>query len=764
MIRISLFETVRSQRGQLLTAELFNSITGDLRIKQICAKIAEEPDHEKQQELKKGLPVATWQAYFEGQRKNELAQPSSLFMLDVDAVDNPYRLWCSILPRHEELGILLAHQTPSTHGLRLVCQCRPEFTTIDECQQWLSAAIGVQHDPACKDWARTSYLVPDEYIYFIDAKKLFRDEPGIVYEVKPCSGSTTPNTQETAGQTRHERQGGHQNEEEGKQPSATVNHPLTTFKGLSLKDIAHEWLILTGGEPVMGERNTRLHNLAHALRYITDFDEAILLAVIPNYGLSESEMRNLIHSACIAPRSTTLPQTLEQVLQKLQRKDDDTHHPIVNYQLPTDEALPPLPPLIKETVKSFPDDFKKAAILCQLPALGALGSKLRAEYLDGRMHSPSFQVSFEAPQANGKSLITELANQLIEPIVKRDTGNRKMEATFTEKVLEAKQKDKQDKLGPRPKGIVRVIPATISVTKLLMRMDNSQGLHLICVAPEIDEVTHAIKREFANYSSLLRVAFDNEVYGQDYASDNSFSGMVNVYFNTLFCGTPKSMRKLYPDVENGLVSRVLFVTVPDQFGKPMPMRSKLTAKEQEEIDQQVARLDAISFAEGTVQNDHVMDMGFLNKVMDSWIAEQREEAMRTNDRTRDTFCRRAAVVGFRAGMLAWFLYGEKDTRSNRKRTTEFARWVATQMLNQHLLRFQIDDNVSNTNRWIEAYKLLDDEFTRDDVERALRITGTSTPLKKVISMWQLGNSIKAIEADKSPSGQLQTVRFRKAGR
>ena len=110
-------------------------------------------------------------------------------------------------------------------------------------------------------------------------------------------------------------------------------------------------------------------------------------------------------------------------------------------------------------------------------------------------------------------------------------------------------------------------------TKLLMRLNNSQGLHLICVAPEVDEVTQAIKREFANYSSLLRVAFDNEIYGQDYASDNSFSGLVHVYFNTLFCGTPKAMRRMYPDVENGLVSRVLFVTVPDQVGKPMPIRS-----------------------------------------------------------------------------------------------------------------------------------------------------------------------------------------------
>ena len=750
---ISFFPSVRAQSGQLLTVELFNSITSKAGIKTLCAEIAAEPDHDKQREMKKQLPIVTWQAHFDGARKNDLAQASGLVMLDVDGVDNPFKLWCSIMPRREELGILLAHQTPSTHGLRLVCKCRSEFTTIDECQQWLASQIGVKHDPACKDWARPSYLVPEEYIYYQDSKGLFEDEPVCLYEVH--TEATPPKSKDTAGQVRNETF-------VGDSQLSTVNSQLSTFKGLSLKDIAHEWLMVTGGEPVTGERNTRLHALAYDLRYITDFDESTLLAIMPTYGLSESEMRGLIHSACLAPRSKGLPQSLQQVLQKMQNQDDDEQQlSTVNAQLSTDDALPPLPPLIKETARSFPDDFKKAAILCLLPSLGTLGSKLRATYIDGRMHSPSFHVSFEAPQANGKSLITELANQLLEPIVKRDEENRKMEAAYNEKVQEAKQKDKTEKLGPRPKGIVRKIPATISVTKLLMRMDNSQGLHLVCVAPEVDEVTQAIKREFANYSSLLRVAFDNDVYGQDYASDNSFSGMVNVYFNTLFCGTPKAMRKLYPDVENGLVGRILFVTVPDQFGKPMPVRGKLTAKEQEEVDRQIARLDAVSFAEGKVQDDHVMDMGFLNRMMDSWITAQREEAVRTNDRTRDTFCRRAAVVGFRAGMLAWFLYGEKDTRTNRKRTGEFACWVATQMLNQHLLRFQIDDRISNTNRWTEAYNLLDDEFTRDDAERALHITCTNTPVKKVISLWQIGGSIKAIETDKAVSGKFQTVRFRK---
>ena len=187
----------------------------------------------------------------------------------------------------------------------------------------------------------------------------------------------------------------------------------------------------------------------------------------------------------------------------------------------------------------------------------------------------------------------------------------------------------------------------------------------------------------------------------------------------------------------------------------------MSEKEVEEVKRQIERLDGISFANGEVQPQHVMDMSFLNRVMKSWIDEQRELAVRTNDRTRDTFYRRAAVVGFRAGMLAWFLYGEKDTRRNRQRTAEFSRWVAKQMLNQFLLRFPQMTTVSNVNRWVDAYNQLGDEFSRQDVQKALYSTGSSSPVKKVISLWQLGGFIKSTEVADAANGNKEAVRFKK---
>lgn len=745
---MSYFSSVKSQKGELLTAEKFNLMTEEPMVKQLCESIARESDHEKQQQMKKQLPGITPNAWFDGARKNELAHPSGNFMLDIDGVENPYQLWRSIIARREELGILLAHKTPSTHGLRLICRCRKEFSSINECQQWLAKEIGVKHDPACKDWARFSYAVPHDYIYYMDSKGLFEDAPEVVYEGIKSDGLTL--TSETV----------------------EVGSQLLAFKGIPLVDIAMEWLRETGGEPVEGERNDRIHKLAYAMRNITDFNEKTLFDILPRYGLTEEEMRSIIHSACIAPRSVGMPKTLKQVLDKMtstaSEDENDDEISLNASETSMNGKLPPLPPLVRQLARVAPLDFVVPTILCLLPLMGTLGSKLRARYLDRNLHSPSFQVSLEAPQASGKSFMARLAKLLLAPIIEHDNIERQREQEYNDKVAELKitgvkvtLENREELLGQRPKGIIRYVPATISITKMLMRMENACGLHLVAVCEEIDTVTKAFKRAISSYSDALRVSFDNGHYGQDYASENSYSGIIPLYYNTLFSGTPKAMRRFYPDVEDGLVSRVLFVTLPDQFGKPMPVWNELSKKEMDEVELQIKRLNEVSIVGEEVQPIHEMQLEFLNRAMDQWLKEQQREAVRTNNRTLDIFCRRAAVVGFRAGMLAWFLYGEKDTRTYRRNTVAFAQWVAGQMLTQHLLRFQIDGTGSNTNHWEEVFKQLPDEFTREDLQRACNQFGKSTPIKNVVYNWRLLGCVEITETVTASNGKQQAVKFRK---
>lgn len=755
MSKFSMFSSVKAQRGERCTHDKFNEVSASPVVRDLCEAIAAETDHDKRGLMKKQLPIITFQAFFAGPRKNALAEPSGVCIYDGDDMEHPREFYeQKVEPRIKELGILYAGMTPSCHGLRLVFAMRPEFGSIAEAQKWMGEQIGWECDPACKDLARASYVVPREYVYYLDPH-LFDDE-------------------ETAAGSLHCEE-----PQPTKQPTSTpaavvVPNESLSFKGIPLASIAHEWLIQTGGEPSEGERNDRLHALALRLRHITDYNEQALLAVMPRYNLGEAEIKAIIHSACTAQR-TGRPKDLQPVLDKLMLEKEDCNDEAdddpstLNSQLTLNSTLSTLnftlPPLIRQIASTAPSDFAIACVLCQLPLLGTLGSKLRARYLDGRMHSPSFQVSLEAPQASGKSFMTRLTETLLAPIIARDAEERQKEQEYLEKLNELKvtnvkvtPKNREELLGQKPKGIIRYVPATISITKLLQRMENARGLHLFALAEEIDTVTKAFKRGFSSYGDLLRVAFDNGRYGQDYASTESFSGMVNTYYNTLFSGTPKAMRRFYPDVEDGLVSRVCFVVLPDQFGKPMPIWGELREKDIEEVNRQLDRLNHVSIVGNTVQDDHVMDLSFLNRYLEKWLTEQQQEAVRTNDRTRDVFCRRAAVIGFRAGMLAWFLYGENDKPVYRKRTVLFARWVADQVLTQHLLRFEINGTGSNINRWEEVFYQMPDEFNREDLQRVLVANGINTPLRSVLYNWRLLCCIEPLSAEGT---KKKDQRFRK---
>lgn len=755
----SLYESVRSSRPIVCTHEVYLKYALSDTVRQLCKQIAAEEDVDKRGELKKGLPIITWQASFEGRRLASEARPSGLFMLDIDHVEVPFELYSKqICNKIDALGIVFVGMTASQHGIRIVAKCRPEFKTIEECQRWLAAELGVEFDGVCKDFARSSFLVTDDYTYFMDGR-MFSEEPqeGTVYEV-----GAKAEREPTATLSLKDA--------ETVVPAALVKpQEEPTYKGIKYSQIAKEWLERNGGEPEKGERNAKLYKLATRLKYIADFDEDMLLSIMPTYGLPASEMKQLVHSAIGGTRATEMPKDLRDVITNIGKRMELVGEAEEYDEITTDASrLPALPPIIRQMTETAPDDFKPAVVLCQLPILGALGSKLRARYLDGRMHSPSFQVSLEAPQASGKSFMTRLVEYELGQMIEHDEEQREKEREYDAKVKEIKmlntkvtQANKDEILGKRPQSLIRYCSPKMSITKLLMRMNDAKGLHLFAVAPEIDTVTKAFKSGFANYSDLLRNAFDNDSYGQDFASENSFSGIVPVYYNTLFSGTPKAMRRFYPDVEDGLVSRVCFVTLPDQFGKPMPVWKELTWEQKAIVDPALVRLNDISIQGDEVQDEHEMKLDWLNAELDRWLKVQQAEAVKNDDRTRDVFCRRAAVVGFRAGMLAYFLYGEKRTPTIMRNVKGFAVWVANMMLNQHLLRFNVNTTYSNVNRWETLFEAMPDEFTREELEMKATAEGVDTPVKMIISKWRLLGCITSTEQGKAKNGSKISIKFKK---
>ncbi len=105
-------------------------------------------------------------------------------MFDADRLTvDPYE----IFQRTQVLGfpwqLRLAHKTSSGHGLRLVCELRPELGNIADNQICLARDLNLMGvlgstgkpvvDDSCIDASRISYAPRREDIYFIDEANLF---------------------------------------------------------------------------------------------------------------------------------------------------------------------------------------------------------------------------------------------------------------------------------------------------------------------------------------------------------------------------------------------------------------------------------------------------------------------------------------------------------------------------------------------------------------------------------------------------------------
>lgn len=735
-----------------LTRELFEQL-----IKQPwLAKIAEEIAAGNL-DRKRDLPAACWQAAFGGQKRSNVnALPSGLFALDVDHVDDPLALFESFKERINDLGIYVVHKTPSTRGLRIVALCRSEFSSISDNQAWLAKEIGVEHDAVTRDFARLSFLVPESYFYFYNPN-IFSDNAVTILSNSDLASSSQPQSQHKPS-VPHVEPGQEGHSSLTSNLSSTIPQTDLSYRGIPYSEIVEELIARTGGEPYEGERNNRLYLICRLLSNITDRQVDKLFQICPRFGLTDQEVRACCESACKSSRTEKLPYILYKVLHDYgidpnnpastrsndNDNDDDNLDPLNSgtfEPLRMPEARH-LPPLIREFVETAPDDFKPATAMACLPVCGFLGSKLRARYVDDEIQAPSFIVNIVAPAASGKGSFLRIPDICLEKVREMDDAGREQEAEFQR---QSKLKKNEKKQLEEPTPIVRDIPAKVSVAQLLKRMVQAKGLHLISISPEADTLTNSNKAgAWAQKSDIYRIAQDTDGgrYGQDYKSDVSFSATCKMRYNLLTLGTPGAIARAYPDTEDGLITRCIIVPLPSQFGKQLPKRKEITARQLNTIREKVDALMGIcQDEEGNVLPEYHLSVGWLRDGVEEWFENQRLLSVRNDDHARDQFRRRAALIGFRAGMVAAFLWG-RCTKERKEYTIEFALWVANFILQSLLDRYanKVNEDALNyeapkTTRYPSIFDAMPDIFTIADLRKACIAQSFKSPVKTIIFRW-----------------------------
>lgn len=758
-MKFSYFSSVKSNSGIECTHDILLSATGSTTTAVLCNSILRCTDANERGLLKKRLPIVTWQAYFpNGRRKNDEAQPSGLFMLDIDHVDEPNKIYYTkITSRIDELGIMVVHKTPSTKGLRIVAKCRPEFSTIAENQQWLAAQLGLEEfDEACNDLARASYIVPEDYFYYRDGKIFTDPMPEGVSIVAGKGQRTTEKGQQraVAGSMELRNHGITEAMPDNGQQSGFIGQQTTSigqqtaqqdYKGIPLSDIAQKWLDNHGGMPKVGERNTMLYQLASRMKYITDFNPRTICDTIPHCDLPDDEVMALCQSACNGVRGSKIPWDLSIVIKTLQtaEQNDDDKMEVNNSFV---GELPPLPIGLADSVKALPSKAVMPVLCGLMPLCMTYATNVRYIYCDGATHRLNTMAVIYGEQGSGKSLVKDEIDLWLSPMLIADQGARADEVAYKEM---KKSRKANEKLPPEPKVPIRYVPLTISCSALLKRLINSNGKHIYSFGEELDTMRKSNKAgAWSEKSDCYRLAFDNGKWGQDYISDNSVAGLAAVTYNFSVLGTPGAVHKCFPanDAENGMCSRILFAEMIHNPFEYMSRKEKVDKTEKIENINRAVELLQESYGD--------IELPRLAKKMERWCNDRADEARIANDSVTDTFRKRSAIIGFRCAVVYYLLENadnDSDNKVESDNMLKFAELMADYCLyhqcklfgEEFLNKRLSEQRTYNVRPRINYFEQLKETFTFEDV-RKVRTDANTGALRTMISRWKQDGLIEEI--------------------
>ena len=743
---------------------------------EMCRRI--EAGDEK---LKRRLPI--WTPHCAAFRDNHRAAADALkplprLMLDFDEKGHSAEILERSLALQKEgkWQVLLVEESVrrGTHVLIVL----PDGMTPQEAQQRFSADVGFQADGALKDVSRCIYMVPEDHTLYVDEERLFGNEELRMKneELPPANPSvgTHHGASDDASDANDDAANAPHTDDAANAPKADAPWCVPTFKGIPYLEIIQQWFKLAGGEPVPGERNDKLHRLASHLRYIADNDEALMLQVMPRYGLSEEEMKGLIHSACSA-KWYSMPKMLREALENEERrmKNEESLRNeelrMKNEEWPAEDenssfggeadilhsSLPKrLPALIKLLVSRTPDVYKAAVAHAVFPALGAHLHRVRFRYIDNVEHEATLMNVLMAGTGAGKDCISEPINRIMADIRRRDEDNLRREREWKNEVTsKGANKDKRQ----RPEGlIIQEIDADMTNPAFVMRMAEADGHFLYTKLNEIDQFD-ALRGSGrgGQQFQIMCLAFDpGNRYGQTRVGVQSVTEKVTIRFNWNAATTIQKGKRYFSRVlTDGPISRINFCTIPErEIGAEMPVYGTYDAAFDEELR---------PYIENLVKAQGLIDCPQAYKLAQTLKEECADFARLSQSRVYENLSFRANVIAY---LKACVLYVANGCRWD-KTFEDFIRWSLQYDLACKMEFFGADIEEAQTTN-LRSHKgprnlleLLPDQFTfREVVQTRLREGKNEEGTYKMLRQWIYRGYIQQSTVD-----SYQKLKFRKDG-
>ena len=735
----------------------YDTLTQSPRLKQMAERINTTQDDEQQRKLKSWLPFRCphYTKFRDDYRDREHIVAESFTWQTCIDIDDP-ELVEKANEMSERLDIeaggqwqgLMLHKDYSIRRKLHIDIRLPMGMTVPEAQREYCKALGVECDTSCFTPERFIYISPASFeIYRADGwyqqlseeevaarRKAYTDrglsidgrtEDGSYYDPGAVISNTNlTNFTNQSRETQHSFDSGHLCSEEKES---------LCFKSVPYSSIIAEWWRRNGGEPAEGERNVKLHKLAVNLRAICDNNEERLLEVMPRLGLSEAEMKSIIHSACKEP--TKGSRLIDQIVNALEMgisSDEIEDAEAVAAETGVKVNVKALPIGLKESLAGVPVTMHMPVLCGVLPIAAAYADQVQIQYCDGNLQHLGLMSIIRGEQASNKSVVKNAVDVWKRQFDEEDALARKREEEWKER---KKGRKANEKAPEDPKVLIRMVPVTVSCSTLLKRFKNAQGHTIYSFGEELDTLrkTNGAGSWSSKYD-IYRLSFDKGEWGQDYNSDAAESGVVKVAYNWTMLGTNGAMRKCFKsdNIENGLSSRILVAEMPDSSFSKMPKFGRRSAEDEAKIQEAVTRLRSFS---------GLVDTPRLRRAIEEWVEAKRVEAAKDIDHVKDTYRKRAAVIGFRCGVIFHLLSGkERET----KQCLDFALMMADYCLMEQIKTFgealqsQYVDASEECQRYGANHSVFDQlapTFTIDDLRALKRGYCSETAMRMIISRW-----------------------------
>ena len=428
-----------------------------------------------------------------------------------------------------------------------------------------------------------------------------------------------------------------------------------------------------------------------------------------------------------------------------------------------------LPPIIRPIVCNAPTCRKVPSFIACLAPLCALATRVRLRYhYDGERPSALLlHVIIEGQQSAGKSFASDIEKLLMNDTLKaRDKMQRRMEQEYREK---KKRRKANEKLEEEPQTTIRVIPATISKTVLVKRSDLYERilgdvLTFWMFADELAQVTDAGKQGFSNLRTIMRSAWDlGSLFGLDFASDNSYSAIVDINICSMFCATPSAVDRYMDNdsIEGGNITRTILCQLNDELGAEGAIFQPYSNEQRSEISSTLKLImDDTYDTDGNLKPAMVLDTSWIDNDVVHWCRNKGKEALLSGSKAIDIFRKRASASAFRTMVLCYYLYRKEGTNeaTAQRRCRKIYRWMADYTLDMLMKRWgkrfeQLQakryagevEGQSGRTRLIDR---LDKEFTREQLRNLMAEAKVCSPDKVFISQWKANRWIEETDKNK----------------